>query len=308
MPGNESGRRLNLNLLPLLDALLECRNVTRAGERFNLTQPAASAALAKLREAFGDELLVHVGREMKLTPKAERIREPVKQLLGLLASTIESNDMDPASWSGQFIVATADYIAILLLPRLLELTNAAAPKLTVRVTNITRSSVSNLRSDEIDMIVAPPQLVGDSSLMSRRLFRDRFVWIHRKDRPPRRGDAPDYMQEGHLATVIDAPQQASFPSMSFCPEIDALRATQRNLAVLPYYSLLPHLVAETGCSALVQERIARKFAETLPIAYRDPPVEMPPVDFHMFWSPRFNEDPRHVWLRNAIYETSESLR
>src|SRR5689334_8481772 len=107
----DQNRRFNLNLLRVLDAMLECRNVTRAGERFNLTQPAASAALARLREAFGDELLVQVGREMKLTPKAERMRDPIKQLLALLETTLESTEVNPRAWSGEFIIATADYAA-----------------------------------------------------------------------------------------------------------------------------------------------------------------------------------------------------
>ena len=197
---SDQPRRLNLNLLPILDALLECRSVTRAGERFDLTQPAASAALAKLREAFGDELLVPVGREMKLTSKAERIREPVRQLLGLLQAAFESADADPGNWAGEFIVATADYVAMLVLPGLLEKTELVTPKLTIRVTNITRSSVSNLRSDDIEMIIAPPQIVDDPTLMSRRLFGDRFVVLYSKDHPPSDSTLAEYMKRGHIAT------------------------------------------------------------------------------------------------------------
>lgn len=301
-------RRLNLNLLPILDALLECRSVTRAGERFNLTQPAASAALAKLREAFGDELLVPVGREMKLTPKAEHIREPVRQLLGLLETAFEASDIDPSTWSGEFIVATADYVAMLALPRLIERISASAPKLTVRVTNITRSSVSNLRSDEIDMIVAPPQIIDDAALMSRRLFSDRFVVLHAKDRPPSAATIAEYMKRGHIATVIDAPQIGGSPRSFFSPEIDTLRSTQRNLAVVPYYSLLPFMVAGGDRMALVQERLAGIFEQLLPVAHCDPPVALPPLDLQMFWSPRFNEDPRHVWLRNALFEACSIYR
>lgn len=308
MPAHDPKRRFNLNLLPLLDALLEYRNVTKAGERLNLTQPAASAALAKLREAFGDELLVNVGRDLKLTPKAERMRAPVRQLLELLASTFEIGDPDPSTWTGQFIVATADYMAMLVLPRLIEALRTTAPRLTVKITNVTRSSAISLRSDEIDMIIGPPQLVDDAALMSRRLFGDRYVWLHRRSDPPGAGTLPDYLQQVHVSTAVDSPQPNGAPSVSFCPEIDRLRSTQQNRAVVPYYSLLPYLVATTGCSALVQERIARLFARDLPIAYRDPPVEMPPIEFHMFWSPRMNEDPRHVWLRNTLFSICADYR
>lgn len=305
---SDHSRRFNLNLLRILDALLECRNVTRAGERFNLTQPAASAALARLREAFGDELLVHVGREMKLTPKAERMRDPVKQLLGLLETTLESTDVDPAAWSGEFIIATADYSALLILPHLIRKLEAAASKVVVRITNLTRSSAGNVRSDDIDMIIAPPQIIDDTTLMSRRLFGDRFVCVHSKDAPPRDSGLETYMSRSHISTVIDAPQIGGAPKSFFSQEIDALRCTQHNLAILPYYTLLPLLVSRGNYTALVQERLAKWFAEFLPIAYTDPPVPLPPLELHMLWSPRFNEDPRHRWLRDAIFDVCAPYR
>lgn len=306
---NEHLRRFNLNLLPILDALLDTRNVTRAGERFDLTQPAASAALAKLRAAFGDELLVPVGRDLRLTPKAERIREPVRQLLELLETAFESNDLDPAGWSGEFIMATADAVAALVLPSLVDKLDKVAPGLTLRVTNITRSSVSNLRSEDIDMIIAPPQIIDDVALMSRRLFSDRFVVVHSKDHPPPpEHELSEYMKRGHIATVIDAPHIGGPPRSHFSSEIDQLRSTQRNLAVVPYYSLLPLLVAGTPRLALMQERLVKRLMEFLPVSYVDPPQPLPPLDLHMFWSPKYNDDPRHVWLRNSIFEVCERYR
>ncbi|MFC4307665.1 LysR substrate-binding domain-containing protein [Steroidobacter flavus] len=306
---NEHLRRFNLNLLPILDALLDTRNVTRAGERFDLTQPAASAALAKLRAAFGDELLVPVGRDLRLTPKAERIREPVRQLLELLETAFQSNDLDPAGWSGEFIMATADAVAALVLPSLIDKLDKVAPGLTLRVTNITRSSVSNLRSEDIDMIVAPPQIIDDAALMSRRLFSDRFVVVHSKDHPPPpQHELSEYMKRGHIATVIDAPHIGGPPRSYFSAEIDQLRSTQRNVAVVPYYSLLPLLVSGTSRLALVQERLAKRLMEFLPVSYVDPPSPLPPLDLHMFWSPKYNDDPRHVWLRNSVFEACEPYR
>jgi DNA-binding transcriptional LysR family regulator len=183
-----------------------------------------------------------------------------------------------------------------------------APGLTLRVTNITRSSVSNLRSEDIDMIVAPPQIIDDAALMSRRLFSDRFVVVHSKDHPPPEHELSEYMKRGHIATVIDAPHIGGPPRSYFSPEIDQLRSTQRNVAVVPYYSLLPLLVIGTSRLALVQERLAKRLMEFLPVAYVDPPSPLPPLDLHMFWSPKYNDDPRHVWLRHAIVEACEPYR
>lgn len=288
----------------MLEALLEYRSVTRAGEKFGLTQPAASAALAKLREAFADELLVPMGREMKLTPKAERIREPVRQLLALLETTLKFADTDPANWSGEFVLATADVGALLLLPDLIQKLRDTESRLTIRTTNINRASVSNLRNEEIDIIVAPPQIIDDDTLMSRRLFGDRFVVVYSRKHPPADHSLAEYMKRWHIASVIDSPRIGGVPRSFFNPELDTLRATQHNLAVVPYYSLLPLLISDTPWVTLLQESVARRFAKLLPIDYIDPPIELPPINLHMFWSPKYNGDPRHTWLREALVEVS----
>ena len=302
-------RRLNMNLLPMLDALLEHRSVTRAGEHFNLTQSAASRTLATLRKAFGDELLVLVGREMKLTAKAELMREPVRQLLKLLEAAFEPAQSRPDSWIGDFIIATADYVATLLLPALVDETKRATPGLSIRITNITRNSAADLRSDAIDMIIAPPQIIDGGTLMSRRLFSDRFVVLYSRHMPPSSQSIEEYMKRSHVATVVDAAHLTDHqPRSHFSEALDNLRSAQRNVAVLPYYSLLPLCISGTEHLALVQERLARRFAQILPVAYMDPPIAIPPLDLHMFWSPRFNEDLRHVWMRNALVEACAALR
>jgi DNA-binding transcriptional LysR family regulator len=300
-------RRFNLNLLTVLDALLDCRNVTRAGERLGLSQPATSAALAKLRDAFHDELLVMVGRELQLTPKAEELREPVKQLLRILEATFERREFDPQNWSDEFIIATADYISVLVLPPLLKAIAEIAPDLTVRFTNITRTSATNLKNDEIDMIIAPMELINDPMLMSRHLFTDRFVVGRHRDTPSEPGRELDgYLGERHILTLIDTLQPGARRS-NFRKEIDDLREAQKNLAIVPYYLALPFFLSELPYRALMQERLARKMMEYLPIAYDDPPVELPALDFAMFWNPRVNRDASHRWMRDMIANVCQGL-
>ena len=107
---------------------------------------------------------------------------------------------------------------------------------------------------------------------------------------------------------MDAPHIGGPPRSHFSEEIDSLRSTQRNLAVLPYYSLLPLLVSGTSRMALVQERLAKLLARFLPVECVAPPVEIPPLDLHMFWSPKFNDDPRHLWVRNTIFDVCSPYR
>jgi len=301
-------RRFNLNLLPVLEALLECRNVTRAGERLGLSQPATSAALSKLREAFKDDLLVMVGREMKLTPKAERLGEPLRQLLALLEVTFEPEDFNPSQWAGEFIIATADYVSLMVLPELLKRVEAEAPKLTIRITAVNRGSVAGLRSDEIDLIIAPPQVVGDPTLMTRSLFADRFVCAYWREE----GKAPpvitpeSYLERRHVTTSMDPILPGSLRS-NFAKEIDALRSSQRNLATLPNYSLLPFLLLGTPHFGLLQERLVKMMQAYLPIDYVEPPTEIPPIEVGMIWNPRVNHDPAHIWVRQTLADIGARL-
>lgn len=293
--------RLNLNLLVVLDALLDTRQVTEAARRLAMTQPATSMALAKLRQLFDDELLVAVGRNLQLTPKAESLREPVKTLIESLHDILRPSNFSPSDLQGEFVIATADYMSIVLLPHLIEALGQLAPQLTLRLTNLNRSSTTNLKASEIDMILAPVGLVRDPDLVSRHIFDDRLVVAYRREpgAPARTITLDEYLDCEHITTVIDNLDALSWKN-GFVREIDDLRARQRNVAVVPYYTALPLIAANSSLLALVQERLVQKFTQHFPVGYMDPPVALPPLNYSMFWSPRVSRDPKHHWMRETI--------
>jgi DNA-binding transcriptional LysR family regulator len=126
---------IDLNLLPLLDALLAERHVTRAGRRVVLSQPAASRGLGRLRDLLGDPLLVRTGLATTLTPRAEALREPVRRALGAVGDVLAPPaPFDPAHLVRTVRIACDDYGALVVLaPGVARLTRAA-PGLDVRVT------------------------------------------------------------------------------------------------------------------------------------------------------------------------------
>jgi DNA-binding transcriptional LysR family regulator len=119
---------LDLNLLICLDALLDLRNVTRAAEHLSLSQPAISAALARLRTFFADPLLVQNGKRMMPTPFALRLQPAIRAILedvdGLVGS---SPHFDPASSTRDFRICLSDYLASVLLAPLLRHLAQVAP-------------------------------------------------------------------------------------------------------------------------------------------------------------------------------------
>ena len=113
-------RGLDLNLLVALDALITERSISRTGEKIHLSQPATSGALARLREYFKDDLLVPVGRKMVLTPLAEELAEPVRQLLLQTEAIIHRNPVfSPMTSDRAFRLVMSDYVATTLMSRAL---------------------------------------------------------------------------------------------------------------------------------------------------------------------------------------------
>lgn len=303
-------RRFNLNLLPMLHALLETQNLTRAGERLGLTQSTMSAALTRLRATFNDDLLVHIGRQMVLTPYAEELREPIARQMRELEETFSRARFEPSSWRGDFIIASVDYVVHLLMGGLLKLTAKQAPDAMVRVVTLGRATLNLMRDDAVDLAIAPATIINDPVLASEPLFQDRFVCIHAKGRSPAQGlsELANYLEERHITAQMDG--TIAGPILSgFSTAIDDLRAKQKNLAAVPYYSALPFLVEELGCVALVHERLARKLQRWLPIEICEPPVEISPLEVHMIWNPRHSSDPAHLWMRRLIQDAAtEHLR
>lgn len=125
-------RGVDLNLLPLLGALLTQRSVGRAAAASHLSQPAMSRALGRLRALLDDPLLVRTGGATRLTPRGEALAQPVGALLDEVRATIAPAAFDPAQWRGRVRVAANDHQAITLFPALIARLRRAAPGWTSR--------------------------------------------------------------------------------------------------------------------------------------------------------------------------------
>ena len=148
--------RFDLNLLVTLDALLSERNVTRAGLRMNLSQSAMSGALGRLREFFQDELLVPMGRTMVLTPLAQDLMQPVRDVLLQVQSTIATKPrFDPATSTRHVSVAVSDYVTSVLMADFLRDLQCQAPSITFDLRPVGKRAAEDLESGELDLLIAP---------------------------------------------------------------------------------------------------------------------------------------------------------
>jgi DNA-binding transcriptional LysR family regulator len=170
---------VDLNLLKALDALLQERSVTRAAQRLSLTQPTISAALARLRLLFDDELLVRTGRTMRPTPFAEALAVRVRELLGELEDILASHaKFDPASGEQTFRVLATDYSALILIHPLMETLATEAPNVRIYLeSRDIAEHADRLQRSEIDLAIVPERFSRTTTLPAEPLFSDRFVAV-----------------------------------------------------------------------------------------------------------------------------------
>ena len=175
---------LDLNLLPPLEALLRLRNVTRAAAEVGLSQPAMSRALARLRDIFGDPLLVRAGGRLALTPAAEALAAKVAAALNSLRGVFHAPAMDPANLRRTFRLAGADSQTILLAPRLVARLEREAPGVDLAFSSIGRDIVARMELGDVDLCFAtaatplPPGVVSDALAPDRLALVLRLSLIH----------------------------------------------------------------------------------------------------------------------------------
>ena len=292
-------RGLDLNLLVALDALIAERSISRTGEKIHLSQPAASGALARLREFFKDDLLVPVGRKMVLTPLAEELAQPVRQLLAQAESIIHRSPNFCAETSQRiFRLVMSDYVATILMSRVLPEIQRRAPGITVEVL-VPSNRSDRLERGEADLMIMPKQYLSENH-PSEPLFSDDFVcvaWSGNRELGGRSMSMRNYLRLGHVVVRFGEQQQVPAFEEKF---MEHFSETRRIEVVTTGFTLVPRLVVGTTRIATIHRRLARFYAKQLPLKIMKPPVEIPPVIESMQWHTIRDADPGLKWLRRIL--------
>ncbi len=288
---------IDLNLLLALDALLAERNVTRAAKRLNLSQPALSARLARLRDLFGDPLLLPAQRGMIPTQRALELQEPLHRALEEVRGVLLAGArFDPAGAALTISVAASDYGQYAALLPLSEALAREAPGLRLALRALDAASlVAQMERGEVDLALMTPEIAPDQ-LRLRVLFRERYVAIVRRGHPGV-GPVLDLDTYCALEHVIVSPAGGGFTG----PADAALAAHGRSRRVVlsaPNFLVVPEIVARSDRVALVPERIARDRADRLLVL--DPPVPVPGFSLAMAWHDRATDHPAQRWLRARL--------
>lgn len=300
--------RLDLNLLRPLDALLHEGSVTRAARRLGLSQPACSAALARLRVHFGDPLLIRVpGSGMQLTPLAARLRGSVADLMDEINTVLgATGEVDLATLDREFSFLISTPEAEMLMPTLVPRLATLAPAVRVRLdapTSVMRSHLSDeLRRHDVVVLPTPAIPAGAESV---ELYPERWACVIAE------GDG-----------LSSAPSLAELGTRSWATSFDLRGAPWSPVSALENAGLrqaikvraegfleLFSVIGASDLVALVPQRLAERYAARSATRWVPAPAELAgPFGISMAWNGIFTLDAAHAWLRERVLETTAPLR
>ncbi len=295
-------RDFDLNLLRLFDALLAERHLTRAARRLGLSQPAASAALARLRRRLGDELFVRGPAGMQPTARAQALALPLASALQQLDHALGIVPAFAAAGAQRsFTLGLTAYATQVLLPVLAPTVLLAAPGVDLRVRSVwVRSLVDTLDAGEVDVAIgAVPSL--PARLIGEPLVEESFLAIRGADR----------------AEVVDLAAYAGRPHVLVHLEGDVAGPVDRALAAgglarriavtVPGFLDAAALVETSDVLATLPGRIVDIASRRFRVTTFTPPLELKPFSVQMIWHRRSDPDPASLWMREMIRRAAAKL-
>ncbi|MGC4108958.1 MAG: LysR family transcriptional regulator [Nocardioides sp.] len=298
-------REVDANLLLALHALLEERNLTHAGERMTMSQPAMSGALTRLRKHFDDELLVRAGRGFELTPLAERLRPAVTEAVEAAEALLGNHREFTAATSAKaFSVSMSEYAMTVLAEPLTRLFAEQAPSCTLALDPL------DLRRDQVetqlmrrDLVIAPLGYEFPGRLQP--VFTDELVCLVARDHPRLRDGALTLEDLAAMRHVVAEFIAAGDHRRPLEVEMERHGLTDRNVLVRVTSLLtVPFAVAGTDLCGFVPSRLAYRCLDVLDLAIAETPLGPVTITEAAHWHSRREKDPTGVWLRRLLYDVA----
>jgi LysR family transcriptional regulator, nod-box dependent transcriptional activator len=286
--------RLDLNLLVALDALLTEKSVSLAADRLCLSQSATSSALGRLRDYFGDELLVVKGRHMILTARAEGLIEPVRAVLEQIRSTIAiAPAFDPETADRQVRIMASDYTTQVLLAEAFAQLERDAPRMRFEIQPMSTNPIEAVERGFIDLLVTIDFAVS-ADHPSQFLFEDDYVVVGDAANPALAGAMSRelYFELGHVTARFGRAQMPAFEEW-----FTRRQKQQRRIEVVaPSFLSLPGLVLGTNRIVTMHRRLAEQVVTSFPLVMRELPFAMPPIREVVQWHITNNNDRALRWV------------
>jgi DNA-binding transcriptional LysR family regulator len=288
----------DLNLLRVFDVLMQERKVVTAARRLNLSQPAVSNALGRLRRALGDELLTRTPAGMQCTAYAQGVHDALAPALKLIEQSLQSKaGFDAVTQQWRARLAMTDIGEIVFMPPLLAHLRTAAPGLTLStVRNTAIDLPREMASGTVDLALGWLPDVPQG-FYQRRLFTQRYVCLARAGHPLVTGTRPrltikKFLQAEHIAVLAEGTGHTRADAT-----LQKLGVSRKVVLQVPHFLSVPYLVAQSDLLVTVPERLAQAAAPAFGLQVLAHPVAMPAFEVNLFWHRRVHQDPANQWLR-----------
>jgi DNA-binding transcriptional LysR family regulator len=289
-------RRIDLNLLVALEALLEERSVTRAAHRLNMSQPAASRALGRLRTLFSDALLVDGPGGYILSARAEAVRPVLRRILAGVGEMLEGNAFVPATATGRIRLLMPDLQAAVLAPHLLARLAREAPSLDLEIAAPGTNGLEVLEHGAADAMVALID-AAPAGIHRRRLYDEELVTLMRAKHPAlaRKFTLDRFLALEHIVVSVTGVGPAPVDEV-----LARMGRTRRVKLRVPNFFAAVEIAARSDLIMTLPSSLARVAANMRRLVSVPPPLDLGSFTMSLAWHARQQDAPRHVWLRRAL--------
>lgn len=296
-------KRFDLNLLLALNVLLKEQSVSRAARQLNLSQPAMSAALKRIREYFNDPILVAYGKKMLPTAHAQGLAPVVARLLTDIDALLSaSTAFDPATSQRTFRVCASDYVTTVFLAPLLADLAKQAPGVRIEISAPAGEALEKLEQGETDLLLVPESFTSKDH-PSRLLLEERHVVVGWKNNPIfRQPLTPEvFFAAPHIAVTLSH-------ELTFAEEQLRTLGPRRIEIIAPSFLAVPWMLPHTHRLAVMHERLARVMVKKLPLALAPLPFPFPLMREMAQYHTTREADGGVQWLLNCMLEHAPVVR
>ena len=305
--------RFDLNLLLAFDVLIRERNVSRAAEKMNVSQPAMSNSLKRLRQQFGDPLLVRTTQGMEPTEKALQLEPLVRQsLIAAEEALSPTGGFDPQTSSRVFRLLVSDYVEGTLISALVAYLQGHAPGVSLDIMTLSDGSFQDLENGAIDLAINRFDTIPQS-FYQRPIWQDSFSCLLSKQHPLlQEATLEKYLESAHIwvsKTGIGVGTGMSQTSdRGWVDKALSDLGYERHIKVFTrHYQIIPLLVQQTNLVATMPTRAALVYQADPQLMIIEPPFVIPPVDINMVWSPILHHNSAHQWIRQTLVDLAENI-
>lgn len=307
--------KMDLNLLVYLDVLLREKNVTRAANQLNITQPAMSNGLKRLRDLLNDPILVRTSDGMVPTERARELAPVVRGVLLTLEETLQPNkDFEPLHSQRVFRIMASDYAASTLIPALLKKMRVQAPLTSLDIMTPSDVTFHDVENGKVDMAINRFDQLPQS-FHQKTVWRDSFSCLINAGNPVvKKFNLDSYLKAQHIWVsktgfgVGVGMDPKDVQKLGWVDEALAKLGKQRSISVFTRnYHVAMHLAVGIDLIATLPSRAAKLYENDPTMAIMDPPFAIPSIELKMIWSPLLHQDASHIWFRRLIVETADEL-